>query len=116
MLPLSLGKTPRALTAFGSDVLVKVSLTVVDGDLLARFDVAFGVNPNLVFNRIAFCVRAARMIEITRQIVARTSVNRAFFIKLEQVFIGAAVGFIGGNNLALVFEYACAALDGLGCE
>ena len=86
-----------ALGAFAADVFyysVEVFLAVIVNNFFAGLDGLAGVNPHAIFGDDRFRVGRARMVDVTRHVIAAAPVNRPFLSHPEEIFAVALV-----NNL-----------------
>jgi hypothetical protein len=73
--------TFNALTTFWFDELVKIAFSVIDSDLFGSLYFAFGDDPDFFAYDIRVGIRAAGMIDISRQIFSAAAVNCLLGIK-----------------------------------
>src|ERR1700694_1166082 len=93
--------------AAGGRVIVVVEVVVPD-EFFAGGDVADGEDPDAAFNFVDLAGGIARMIQGSAQAVAVDhgfAIVQSIEISAGDAFV-AAVGFLGGNSLAVVLDHA----------
>ena len=98
------GRTLIAFAADRFDVVVEIRLAVVNGDLLSGCDLPQRPDPDAFAMRVAFGVGSARVIDIAREIAARTAVNRTLLIKLKEILPASLCYFFTGQNRTDIFD------------
>src|SRR3974390_109802 len=84
-----LAATASALAAV-TEVELHVLFAIVDGDLFARANAPDGAIEHAPAHELGFRVRLARVIDVTREVLARRAIDGPAPVDLEQIFVGAA--------------------------
>ena len=82
---IQLFHTLLTLAADGSNVIIKVSLAIVDGDWFPCFDIPFSPDPYSSSRKVCYSIWPAGVVDITGEISSGLTVNSQLFTDLEQV-------------------------------
>jgi hypothetical protein len=101
----------RAAAAAALDEHLGVILAVIDGDFLARLDLARGDiidAPDAATPNHRLGIRPAGMVDVTADVPARDAVDAPLLVKLEQEFVAPValelVGGRGGDDAAAILD------------
>src|SRR5712691_6388854 len=103
-----------ALAALGLDEADEVLLAVVVGDLVARRDFPDGADEDLALDDVGLGVRAARVVDVARDVAPGRAVDRPALVELEQVAVVELVGDLVRDAPAPILDDEIALVDGLG--
>lgn len=103
MLP-SLFTVLCAAAAVGFDEMVEVVFTVVVGEFFAGLDGALGVHKNFVALYFNFTVWTTGVVQITRNVLSRGTVDGFSVANVEKVLSANAVGFIFTDDIAPILN------------
>src|SRR6266540_1031623 len=105
-----------ALAALGLDEADEVLLAVVVGDLVARRYFLDGADEDLALDDVGLGVRAARVVDVPRDVAPGRAVDGPALVELEQVAVVELVGDLVRDAPAPILDDEIALVDGLGRE
>jgi hypothetical protein len=100
-------------TAFRFYILVPKFFPIIVVEFFSRFDIASRVNIDLpsVFIDFGFGIRAAGMVDVSREILATFAIDDVFFIECEKILSAASVSLIMRNFLTRIFDNKISLFD-----
>jgi hypothetical protein len=103
-LSFRFGAALYALAADRLDDIVKVFLAVVVSDLFTSFDISPRPNPHAASGNNRFGVWRTRVIDVARNVAARTAVDRPFAVNAEEILAVTLFDFLVRNVWPGVFD------------
>lgn len=88
---------------FANEV-VEIFFAVIVREFFASFDGATSVDEYLISDDFDFAVWPTRVVEISRNIFPRFSVDRAAVVEIEKIFPAATIRFVVGDKITNVFD------------